>query len=233
MVIESLRWELALPVLGALAAGSLIGVERSFRAHPAGFRTHALVCLGAALLMVASVHQLEWMGPYAGSEVVRIDPVRMAHGILTGIGFLCGGVIFREGFSVHGLTTAASLWVTSALGVLYGIGFYSLALGGTLAALITLAGLRWLDDRLPRRSLVDIAIRYRRDAAFSESELKAVLGEFRLSPMQVSHRLLDEGRVIEHVSTVRGAGRSRTAALADRLCQDARVIEYAIDPRPE
>lgn len=231
--MEELRWELILPVLGALAAGSAVGVERSFRAHPAGFRTHALVCVGAAILMVAAVHQIEWMGPTATPEIIRIDPVRMAHGILTGIGFLCGGVIFREGFSVHGLTTAASLWVTSALGVLYGVGFYSLAIGGTVATLLTLGGLRWLDDRLPRRSLVDIAIRYRRDSAFTEDELKEVLSEFRMSAMQVSHRLLDEGRVVEHVSTVRGAGRSRTAQLATRLCEEARVMEYAIDPRPE
>ncbi len=233
MLLDGVRWELVAPVVGALLAGSAVGVERSFRAHPAGFRTHALVCVGAALLMVAAVHQIEWMGPSVPVEVLRIDPARMAHGILTGVGFLCGGVIFREGFSVHGLTTAASLWVTSALGVLYGVGFYSLAIGGTVAALITLAGLRWLDDRLPRRSLVDVSVRYRRDAAFSEAELREVLRGLNLSPMQVSHRLLDEGRVIEHASTVRGAGRLRTSALAERLCGEDRVLEFAIDPRPE
>jgi len=232
-LFESVRWELVAPVLGALLAGSAIGVERSFRAHPAGFRTHALVCVGASLLMVAAVHQIEWMGPTAPSDIIRIDPVRMAHGILTGIGFLCGGVIFREGFSVHGLTTAASLWVTSALGVLYGVGFYSLAVGGTIAALVVLSGMRWLDERLPRRSLVDLAIRYRRDGAWTEAELNAVLGDLRLKPMQVSHRLLDEGRLIEHVATMRGAGRVQTEELARRLCSDDRVVEFAIDPRPE
>jgi uncharacterized membrane protein YhiD involved in acid resistance len=66
---------------------------------------------------------------------MRIDPVRMAHGILTGVGFLCGGVIFQQGVSVHGLTTAASLWITSAIGTLFGVGLYELAIGGTVLSL--------------------------------------------------------------------------------------------------
>lgn len=78
-------------------------------------------------------------------EIIRIDPVRMAHGILTGIGFLGAGVIFKEGFTVRGLTTAASLWITSALGTLYGIGFYGLAIGGTVATIVVLAAVT-VDD---------------------------------------------------------------------------------------
>src|SRR3712207_8238763 len=105
------------------------------------------------------------MGPFASRDVVRIDPVRMAHGVLTGIGFLCGGVIFREGFSVHGMTTAASLWMTSALGVLYGVGFYELAIPGTVLTMAVVAGFRGIDDHLPQRQIGDLRVRYRRDNA--------------------------------------------------------------------
>ena len=102
---------------------------------------------------------LSWIGSTTPHDVVRIDPVRMAHGILTGVGFLGGGVIFREGFNVHGLTTAASVWTTSCIGLLLGIGFWEVAVSGTVLALIVLAGFRLIDQRLPQQSLADITIR--------------------------------------------------------------------------
>ena len=95
------RPEFIAPLLSALAAGALIGYEREFRARAAGFRTHTLVAVASALLMLAAQHQIEWAGVAMTSEVMRIDPVRMAHGVLTGLGFLCGGVIFKEGLSAH------------------------------------------------------------------------------------------------------------------------------------
>ena len=97
------------PILGALIAGAMIGFEREYRGRPAGFRTHILVSLSSALLMLAAVHQAEWTFDLRDDVNLVMDPTRMAHGILTGIGFLCAGVIFRTGFSIHGLTTAASL----------------------------------------------------------------------------------------------------------------------------
>src|SRR5688572_18056146 len=120
--MEPVFFAYVLPIVAAVVAGGLIGLEREFGGHAAGLRTHTLVALASALLMLLAVHQLSWLTADTPYEVIRIDPVRMAHGILTGIGFLCGGVIFRAGLSVHGLTTAASLWVTSALGTLYGVG---------------------------------------------------------------------------------------------------------------
>ena len=136
------------PIATATLAGGLVGLEREWRGHPAGLRTHLLVCLASTLLMLAAVNQLDWSESLP-AEVVRIDPVRMAHGVLTGVGFLCGGVIFRQGLSVHGLTTAASLWITSALGVLFGVGLYGLGAAATVIVLIALTGLRWVDERLP------------------------------------------------------------------------------------
>ena len=109
-------------LLAALAAGSAIGLERSWHGRPAGFRTHALVCLASSLLLLLTLYQPRWF-PGAGDSV-RLDPTRMAQGIMTGIGFLGAGVIFKEGLSVRGLTTAASIWITSAIGVLMGSGLW-------------------------------------------------------------------------------------------------------------
>jgi putative Mg2+ transporter-C (MgtC) family protein len=100
----------------ALLAGTLIGLERTFHGRPAGFRTHALVCLASSLLMLLTLYQEQWGGKLS-HETVRLDPTRMAQGIMTGIGFLGAGVIFKEGLSVRGFTTAASIWITAAIGI--------------------------------------------------------------------------------------------------------------------
>ena len=101
-------------IIAALAAGGLIGLERSHRGRPAGFRTHALVCLASSLLMLVTVYEQLWFPRDSAARVI-IDPTRMAQGIMTGIGFVGAGAIIKEGFSVRGLTTAASIWITAAM----------------------------------------------------------------------------------------------------------------------
>ncbi|MDP3175015.1 MAG: MgtC/SapB family protein [Phenylobacterium sp.] len=218
------------PIAGSVLAGGLIGMEREYRGRPAGLRTHILVSLASTLLMLAAVHQVRWLTD-TPPEVIRIDPVRMAHGVLTGIGFLCGGVIFRQGLSVHGLTTAASLWITSALGVLYGIGFFGLAIGGTATALLVLAGFRWFDDHLPGTTMLDAKVRYQRGASFPEAEFRALAAEFKMRPSALSHRLLDEGRTAEISATLYAERHVDTQAIVDRLCADPRVQEFELNPR--
>src|SRR5437762_11118929 len=133
----------------ALLVGGLIGLERSFHGRPAGFRTHSLVCIASALLILVTVYQNEWMTQVA-LDAIRTDPTRMAQGIMTGIGFLGAGVIFKEGLTVRGLTTAASIWVTAAIGILVGIGFWFAAIVGAVAVLVVLALFRFIERRLPR-----------------------------------------------------------------------------------
>ena len=124
-------------VLLALVLGGLIGMERTIHGRAAGFRTHALVCLASALLMMAAVYQGRWMSTNV-IGTITIDPTRTAQGIMTGIGFLGAGVIFKEGLTVRGLTTAASIWITAAIGIQVGIGFYFVAVLGAAAALAVL-----------------------------------------------------------------------------------------------
>jgi len=120
---DSFHIDLTLHLLAALVAGGLIGLERNYHGRPAGFRTHALVCLASSMLMQLTIYQSTWF-PTLDGEAVRLDPTRMAQGVMTGIGFLGAGVIFKEGLSVRGLTTAASIWITAGIGILAGAGFY-------------------------------------------------------------------------------------------------------------
>jgi putative Mg2+ transporter-C (MgtC) family protein len=206
--------DLLWPIVGAIAAGGVIGAEREYRASPAGFRTHILVCLSSALLMLAAVHQVRWLTD-TPPGIIRIDPVRMAHGVLTGIGFLCGGVIFREGSTVRGLTTAASLWSTSSLGILFGVGFYGLALTGALATLLVLAAVSLTEAVLPQRQYADVKLRYRSSAAIGVREFRDLLVAHALRPQAINQVI--EGDALEFSTTVGGYSEARAQALATAI----------------
>jgi putative Mg2+ transporter-C (MgtC) family protein len=130
-------------LLLAVLAGGLIGLERSVHGRPAGFRTHTLVCAASSLLMLLSIFQWQLIAG-APMDTVRVDPTRMAQGIMTGIGFLGAGVIIKERLKIRGLTTAASLWLTAAIGVVIGMGLYFAAFLATLLALGVLIIFRWM-----------------------------------------------------------------------------------------
>lgn len=128
----------------ALLAGAAIGLEREQRDKPAGLRTYALVCEGAALFMVASI--------MLGDQVratgqTMYDPSRIGSTIVQGIGFLAGGVILTSGGRIRGLTTAAGIWVTASVGLLIGAGLYVVAFAGTAATLLVLVVLRSVERR--------------------------------------------------------------------------------------
>jgi putative Mg2+ transporter-C (MgtC) family protein len=142
--IPSLRWEEALlRVLVAAALGGAVGLERELRDREAGFRTHMLVSIGAALFTIVSAYGFREFF-VSGGNVVRADPTRIAAQIVTGIGFLGAGAIIRQGLSVRGLTTAATLWVVAAIGMASGAGYYSAAVITTFVVLLSLWPLRIL-----------------------------------------------------------------------------------------
>ena len=140
--LPSLNWDESLLRL-ALAAvlGGLIGVERELREREAGLRTHLLVALGSALFTIVGAYGFDAF-LNTGASVVRADPTRIAAQIVTGIGFLGAGAIIRQGLSVRGLTTAATLWVVAAVGLAAGAGYYSVAVITTALVLIALYPLR-------------------------------------------------------------------------------------------
>ena len=112
---DSVYFDIALRLVASLVIGGLIGLERSYHGRPAGFRTHSLVCLSTSLLMLVTVYETRWF-PSLSEGRISLDPTRMAQGIMTGIGFLGAGTIMKDGLSVRGLTTAASIWITAAIG---------------------------------------------------------------------------------------------------------------------
>src|SRR3712207_3489265 len=114
--------ELVLRVLIAALLGGLVGFEREFSDQPAGFRTHILVSLGAALFSLVGAYGVEEFFRGEGADV-RLDPTRIAAQVVTGIGFLGAGAILQQGVNVRGLTTAAALWVTAAIGTAVGLGY--------------------------------------------------------------------------------------------------------------
>ncbi|MBC6980291.1 MgtC/SapB family protein [Caulobacter sp. 17J80-11] len=224
--------DLIWPIIGALVGGGLVGFEREARGRPAGLRTHTLVCLTSAMLMVAAAHQGRWSVGFIPGENITADPTRMAHGILTGIGFLCGGVIFKHGFSVQGLTTAASLWAVAGLGVLYGTGLYGVAVVGNLLILVVLVGLRWIDEHLPRKTAIVLEVRYARDRAPSDREFVQTMRELGCGCSGLAQRLTAEGRILQHSAKIR-ASRECVKVLAANLLADPAVVEYAITPRDD
>lgn len=228
VAVESALW----PILGSILAGGVIGLEREWRGRAAGLRTHVLVSLASALLMLAAMSQADWAFRALPDENIVTDPTRMAHGVLTGIGFLCAGVIFRTGFSIHGLTTAASLWVTAALGLLFGAGLYELGILGTATTALILAGLRLVNRRLPSRVVTDVEIRWDRHALSPESEIEALLAAADQNAQPDRLELDDTGRIVRtwRITTV---SPDALKTLATGLAAQPGVLSYRLDPRDE
>jgi putative Mg2+ transporter-C (MgtC) family protein len=140
-------WELIVRILVAAALGGAVGFEREYHDQPAGFRTHILVSLGAALFTLIGSYGLIAFDQQQGLNVVG-DPSRVTAQIVSGIGFLGAGAILRYGLNVRGLTTAASLWVVAAIGAAVGIGYWWGAIFVTVAVLSALYGLKWVEDKI-------------------------------------------------------------------------------------
>ncbi|CAM4014509.1 MgtC/SapB family protein [Paenibacillus alkaliterrae] len=161
-IIETEIWQisyldLSLRLIAAVVLGGLIGIEREWSNHAAGFRTHILVCLGSAAIMLLSIYGFS---EFAYEFNVRMDPARLAAQVVSGIGFLGAGAIMRTGVNVSGLTTAASIWVVAAIGLCAGAGFYYGAGLVTVLVLFSLFLLNKLEKRMHnKRSSNEVKIR--------------------------------------------------------------------------
>jgi putative Mg2+ transporter-C (MgtC) family protein len=167
--------EMLLRLTAALFSGAFIGYERSFHGRPAGLRTHVLVCLASAVLMLVTVYEDHWVRTAAMET--RLDPTRMAQGIMTGIGFLGAGVIVKEGINVRGLTTAASIWITAGIGVLAGVGLYVPMVASVLLTLLVLSVFRWVETRVPTQAYYFFDVKYAREGNLSEEAMRELLGK--------------------------------------------------------
>jgi putative Mg2+ transporter-C (MgtC) family protein len=221
--------EIVFRIIAALFAGGLIGLERSHRGRPAGFRTHALVCLASCLLMLVTVYESHWFPRDSAGRVI-LDPTRMAQGIMTGIGFVGAGAIMKEGFTVRGLTTAASIWITAAIGILTGIGFYFAAVIGTVLVLGTLSTFRWIEARLPTETYAIFMVRFARAAVMSEAALRDLVHSTGFSLHNLSYRLHGDVGLFEYRMVLRTLDAGNARALSEKLKADSAVLEFRIAP---
>ena len=149
---------IGLNLLGALLLGMLVGYERSYNGRAAGMRTYGLVCMAPTALTVFVGQASFW---YGGSvDHIPADPTRVVQGVVTGIGFLGAGVIMKEGLSISGLNTAASIWAASAIGVLLGVGFYAAALLLALLCMVSMSMMQQLEAWLPGRSTLEVCLTF-------------------------------------------------------------------------
>lgn len=216
----------------AWLAGSLIGLERSFRGRPAGFRTHALVSLASALLMLITIYPQDWLPTELRSAGVNtiLDPQRMAQGIMTGIGFLGAGVIFKEGLTVRGLTTAASIWITAALGILFGVGYFLPAVLGTVAVLGTLQVFRTIESWMPTQAYAHFILRFPRSNVLGENEVRSLMKDHGFSVANMNYRMEDRGESFEYRMTIQTIQKSALEKLAVTLRERKDVLEFRISP---
>jgi len=196
--------EAFLRLVFAAVLGALIGVEREHHGRSAGLRTQLLAALGAALAIIVSVHFARVFGVPSTSEVIRLDPARVAYGVMVGIGFLGAGVIIRHGRDVRGLTTAASLWCTAAVGMACGFGMYPLAAAAAAIILFALIILAKLDHYIPSRRYRTLSLVLSRGESDAYSRVKALLKPRKIFVVDADFTRNfagDTDRLVLHVTT--------------------------------
>ncbi len=182
-------WDAALRLLIAALLGAIIGAEREHHGRAAGVRTQFLVALGSALAMVVSLHFGDVYGQGASSGAIRIDPARVAYGVMGGIGFLGAGAILRYGIGIRGLTTAASLWCSAAIGLACGFGMIALSILAVVLVIFALVLLVRLERLLPARQTRTLAIRLPISAGDQASRIADMLRTHNIRVINTDYAL--------------------------------------------
>jgi putative Mg2+ transporter-C (MgtC) family protein len=208
--------DISIRLVLALVIGGIIGLERSYHGRPAGFRTHALVCVASSLLMLVTAYESLW---FSGGKLERVvvDPTRMAQGIMTGL-------------SVRGLTTAASIWITAAIGILTGIGFYFPAVLATVLTLGTLSMFRWIEARMPSQFHAHHTVRFACDAAIAETEYRKIIAAHGFTIANLSYRVDKEKNHLEYRMMIRTRDHNNAKRLTDTLTALDAVTEFRMSP---
>jgi putative Mg2+ transporter-C (MgtC) family protein len=179
--------------------------------------------------MLVTVYEARWF-PNIGQGRISLDPTRMAQGIMTGIGFLGAGTIMKDGLSVRGLTTAASIWITAAIGILIGVGFYFPAVIATVLTLGTLSVFRWVESRMPTQFYAQFVVRFARDKAMPELEVRRLLNDYGFTVANLNYRLDVDSDFFEYQMVIRTTGADNTRNLTQALNKVEAVKEYRLSP---
>ena len=222
---------IGLNLIGALLLGILVGYERSYQGRAAGMRTYGLVCMASAALTVFVGFAPLW---YGGPPVrIASDPTRIVQGVVTGIGFLCAGVIMKDGLSIRGLTTAASIWAVSAIGVLLGVGFCAAALLLALLSTLSMSSLHRLESTLPGRSTLDIQLTFRQGSQPNLDDLARIAEARGYRVMRDSLRIdFSDNRPLWRFAAM-ALERSRAASpaqLAEELAANGGIASFSLVP---
>ena len=208
----------------ALVAGGAIGLERSYHGRAAGLRTYALVCFASALLVAVSQYDM------AADAHGRGEVTRVIQGIVTGIGFLGAGVIVKEGFTVRGLTTSASIWVASAIGVAIGTGAYLSGAVAALFTLIALAVLRGLEDRVPVQTYLHLEVAFERNRALDEDRFRALVREHGFAMRDMAYRLHESPQRLEYRTVIWSNRQDDVRTLERSLLALPEIVHFRISP---
>ena len=179
---------ITLNLIGALLLGLALGYERSYHGRAAGMRTYGLVCMVSAGIVLVSGYPELWYGTQYANMDYHSDPTRSIQGIVTGIGFLCAGVIMKDGFSISGLTTAASIWTVSAVGILVGVGLYAAAISMTACAIICMTMVSKLELKLPSRPAIAVMLGFKQECCPDMDVIGVAVGKrgYSLAPGSIS-----------------------------------------------
>ena len=211
MVDQWLQLDLSVRLVVAAVLGLAVGFEREIHGHPAGLRTHMLVATGSALFTVLSAY-----GFGAGSTAVPTDPTRIAAQIVSGIGFLGAGAILKDGIVIRGLTTAASLWATSAVGMAAGTGDYIIAGVATGTILVSLWPINALAERLHGTAAPEIQLRLSMERLEVLGEISSIIVGHRLEIGQISTQRLGRNSYRADVA-IRGRTQSAIASAIEQI----------------
>ena len=215
-----LQLDLSVRLVVASLLGLAIGFEREIHGHPAGLRTHMLVAVGSGLFTVLSIHG--FTAEAAGSPV---DPTRIAAQIVSGIGFLGAGAILKDGIVIRGLTTAASLWATSAVGMAAGAGEYAIAGVAAAVILVSLWPINAVADRLHGTSLPETQLRLAMRRVDSLGQVSEVLILHKLEIGQIATQRLAKDRYQADIA-IRGRNSSSISAAIEEIAklQDVDIL---------
>ncbi len=164
-----------LTLAGALVLGLAVGYERTFHGRAIGMRTYGLVCMASAALTTFVGYPSLWYGGLHAGTPASIDPTRVVQGIVTGVGFLGAGVIMKDGLNIRGLTTAASIWSASVIGVLVGVGFYAAAILLAGLSILCMLWVHRIEAWLPAHQALSVTVQFKPGAAPHEHEFREVV----------------------------------------------------------
>ena len=216
----------------AVLAGGLIGLERAFHGRPAGFRTHSLVCASSTLLMLLTVFQWDLLANVP-QDTIRVDPTRMAQGIMTGIGFLGAGVIMQEKLTIRGLTTAAAIWMTASIGIIIGMGMFSAAATATVFTLLILGVFGAVERRLPTQRYAHMNITTQADSGLERDDIMTTVMAHDIKCAAPSYHLEDMGKTMRYEFTLRSINSGNFELLAETLRKHEKIAEFSVIPSGE